>query len=145
GGDVAVDSAPGEGSTFTVSLVLAVAPAQSPLTALLKSAISSAVSTAPIAVGDAARVLVVDDHPVNRDVLVRQLALLGIPADTVEDGREALEAWVPGRYAVLLADLHMPGMDGYELTRHLRAGEARLGHARTPIVAVTANAMRGEE
>jgi CheY-like chemotaxis protein/HPt (histidine-containing phosphotransfer) domain-containing protein len=90
-----------------------------------------------------ARVLVVDDHPVNREVLVRQLGLLGLPADTAEEGSEALAAWVPGRYAAVLADLHMPGMDGYELTRQLRAREAE--GLRTPIVAVTANAMRGEE
>ena len=53
--------------------------------------------------------------------------------------------WAPGRYAAVLADLHMPGMDGYELTRGLRSAEAEAGSARTPIVAVTANAMRGEE
>jgi CheY-like chemotaxis protein len=45
----------------------------------------------------------------------------------------------------VLADLHMPGMDGYELTRRLRLAEAEHGCARTPVVAVTANAMRGEE
>ena len=87
----------------------------------------------------------VDDHPVNREVLVRQLRLLGLAADTAEDGSEALAVWAPGRYAAVLADLHMPGMDGYELTRRLRAAEAENGGARTPVVAVTANAMRGEE
>src|SRR5207253_6069843 len=66
-------------------------------------------------------------------------------ADTAEDGSEALAAWAPGRYAAVLADLHMPGMDGYELTRRLRAVEAEHGGTRTPLVAVTANAMRGEE
>jgi signal transduction histidine kinase/HPt (histidine-containing phosphotransfer) domain-containing protein/ActR/RegA family two-component response regulator len=145
GGDVSVESAPGEGSTFTVTLVLTAAPAESPLATLLKSPVAP--SGAGVAVaknGDmTARVLVVDDHPVNREVLVRQLGLLGLPADTAEEGSEALAAWVPGRYAAVLADLHMPGMDGYELTRQLRAREAE--GLRTPIVAVTANAMRGEE
>jgi CheY-like chemotaxis protein len=78
-------------------------------------------------------------------VLVRQLKLLGLTADTAEDGGEALKAWAPGRYAAVLADLHMPGMDGFALTRQLRAQETENGDARTPIVAVTANAMRGEE
>ena len=44
-------------------------------------------------------VLVVDDHPVNREVLVRQLELLGLAADSADDGVEALEAWAAGRYA----------------------------------------------
>jgi signal transduction histidine kinase len=145
GGDVSIKSAPGEGSTFTVSLMLTAAPAESPLAALLKSPVAASPAATPAAKqGDmAARVLVVDDHPVNREVLVRQLGLLGLPADTAEEGSEALAAWAPGRYAAVLADLHMPGMDGYELTRQLRAREA--DGLRVPIVAVTANAMRGEE
>jgi CheY-like chemotaxis protein len=100
---------------------------------------------APGAGNTGARLLVVDDHPVNREVLVSQLGLLGLVADTAENGVEALDAWSPGRYTAVLADLHMPVMDGYELTRRLRAAEAETGAARTPIVAVTANAMRGEE
>ncbi|HJU18511.1 MAG TPA: GAF domain-containing protein [Stellaceae bacterium] len=143
GGDVAVESAPGQGSTFTVTLVLAAAPASSPLAALLKPAIAPPAAAALGA--DATRLLVVDDHPVNREVLVRQLGLLGLAADTAEDGIAALRAWTPERYAAVLADLHMPGIDGYELARQWRAREAAQGSVRTPIVAVTANAMRGEE
>ena len=66
----------------------------------------------------------VEDHPVNREVLVRQLKLLGIAADSAENGVDALEAWARGRYAAVLADIHMPHMDGHELTRRLRAAEA---------------------
>jgi CheY-like chemotaxis protein len=140
GGDVAVDSAPGEGSTFTVTLVLAAAPAESPAPTLPLPRLRERGWE-----GAEARLLVVDDHPVNREVLVRQLRLFGLAADTAEDGNEALEVWAPGRYAAVLADLHMPGMDGYELTRRLRAAEAEQDGSRTPVVAVTANAMRGEE
>jgi GAF domain-containing protein/HPt (histidine-containing phosphotransfer) domain-containing protein len=143
GGDVAVESAPRAGSIFTVTLVLEAAPAAAPLAALLKPPASPVAVTAAPA-GNLARLLVVDDHPVNREVLVRQLRLFGLAADTAADGSEALAAWAPGRYAAVLADLHMPGMDGYELTRRLRAAEAERG-TRTPVVAVTANAMRGEE
>jgi CheY-like chemotaxis protein len=83
---------------------------------------------------------------VNQEVLVRQLDLLGIAADTAADGVEALERWNARPYAAVLADIHMPRMDGYELARRLRAIEAeRHDHSRTPVVAVTANAMKGEE
>src|SRR5207244_8865202 len=63
------------------------------------------------------------------------------------DGVEALSAWSAKPYAAVLADIHMPHMDGYELARSVRKIEAeRHGdYARTPIVAVTANAMKGEE
>ena len=91
------------------------------------------------------RVLVADDHPVNREVLVRQLELLGVAADSVNDGVEALAAWDTGNYAAVLADIHMPRMDGHEFTRQLRAAESQRGSPRTPIVAVTANAMKGED
>jgi CheY-like chemotaxis protein/HPt (histidine-containing phosphotransfer) domain-containing protein len=80
-------------------------------------------------------------------VLVRQLELLGINSDTANDGVEALEAWAAGRYAAVLADIHMPRMDGHELTRRIREAEADPGWTRghTPVVAVTANAMKGED
>src|ERR1044072_1921047 len=73
------------------------------------------------------RILVADDHPVNREVLVRQLELLGVNADTVNDGVEALEAWAAsgGRYAAVLAAIHMPRMDGHELSRQIRSAARR--------------------
>jgi CheY-like chemotaxis protein/HPt (histidine-containing phosphotransfer) domain-containing protein len=84
---------------------------------------------------------------VNRDVLMRQLDLLGVAADTVNDGIEGLEAWNAGQYAAVLVDIHMPRMDGHEFTRRLRATEAErgAGATRVPVIAVTANAMKGEE
>jgi hypothetical protein len=106
GGDVAVESAPSEGSTFTVTLILEAAAAESPLAALLKPAVAAPGAAVAAQHRDAARLLVVDDHPINREVLVRQLRLLGLTADTARDGSEALAAWTPGRYAAVLADLH---------------------------------------
>jgi len=88
-------------------------------------------------------ILVAEDHPTNRQVLLRQLALLGYAAEVAEDGREALERWRTGRYALVLTDCQMPEMDGFDLTRAIRAAEAESG-ARVPIVAITANAMEGE-
>jgi signal transduction histidine kinase/DNA-binding NarL/FixJ family response regulator/HPt (histidine-containing phosphotransfer) domain-containing protein len=144
GGDVAVESAPGIGSTFTGTLTLHAAPADSPLKTLLKHVARTSART-DARPGEGQRVLVVEDHPVNREVLVLQLKLLGIAADTVENGVDALEAWAPGRYAAVLADIHMPNMDGHEFARRVRAAEAERDAVRTPIVAVTANAMKGEE
>jgi CheY-like chemotaxis protein len=146
GGQVEIESTPGAGSTFSVSLNLNAAPADSPLAALLQPDDSSRRMGAVPMRSERHRVLVVDDHPVNREVLVRQLGLLGLAADSVNDGVEALEAWMAGRYIAVLADIHMPRMDGYELTRRIREAEAggKKG-GRTPVVAVTANAMKGEE
>ena len=118
GGDVTVESVPSAGSIFTVTMTLRAAPADSLLKSLPKS-----IATAPVSVGarsDGPRVLVVDDHPVNREVLVMQLQLLGIPADSAASGVDALAAWQRTRYAAVLLDIHMPRMDGYEFLRNLR-------------------------
>ncbi|HEX7441362.1 MAG TPA: PAS domain-containing protein, partial [Caldimonas sp.] len=88
-------------------------------------------------------ILVAEDNETNRQVILRQLQLVGFAADVVVNGREALASWRSGDYALLLTDLHMPEMDGYELAAAIRA-EEREGH-RTPIIAVTANALRDEE
>jgi signal transduction histidine kinase/DNA-binding response OmpR family regulator len=141
GGDVTVESTPGAGSIFTVTLTLRAAPADSLLRSLPKM-----ITRAPVSARlDGPRVLVVDDHPVNREVLVMQLQLLGIAADNAGNGVDALAAWVRTRYAAVLLDIHMPRMDGYELTRRLRAAEGERHGSRTPIIAVTADAMKGEE
>jgi signal transduction histidine kinase/DNA-binding NarL/FixJ family response regulator len=144
GGDVTVESALGVGSIFTVTLALRAAPADSPLKSLLEPVAGKrAKATARFDGGP--RILVVDDHPVNREVLVLQLKLLGIAADSAASGADALSAWARTRYAAVLADIHMPRMDGHELTRRLRAAEADRDGTRTPIIAVTADAMKGEE
>ena len=148
GGDVSAESTPGKGSMFHVRLTFDAAPKDALFTASQQSASNQVTRALPaLRSGERPLVLVVDDHPVNQEVLVRQLDLLGVSADTAVDGVEALEAWLAKPYAAVLADIHMPRMDGYEMTRRLRAAEAaRQGdHMRTPVVAVTANAMKGEE
>lgn len=86
--------------------------------------------------------LIAEDNEINQRVVLRQLAMLGLRADVAEDGREAFERWRRGDYALLLTDLHMPRMDGYELSIAIRAAEA--GRRRIPIIALTANALKGE-
>jgi signal transduction histidine kinase/DNA-binding response OmpR family regulator len=141
-GDVKVESKIGIGSTFTVTLDLRAAPADSPLRSLTRPASRAKAKRKG---RKRLKVLVVDDHPVNRDVLVRQLDLLGIAADAADDGAAAYKAWSRGGYAAVLSDLHMPEMDGYELAQRIRGAEAQGCGTRTPLIAVTANALKGEE
>ncbi|TAJ96882.1 MAG: response regulator [Reyranella sp.] len=91
------------------------------------------------------RVLVVDDNSVNRRILARQVELAGASTDVAASGEEALRLWRKGGYDLMLADLQMPDMDGFELARRIREDEARQGRARLPILAVTASALEGEE
>lgn len=92
-----------------------------------------------------ARLLVAEDHEINQRVILHQLHQLGLMADIVADGMEALARWRKGGYDIVLADLHMPAMDGYSLARAIRAEELARGLTRTPVIAFTANAIVGEE
>ena len=91
------------------------------------------------------RVLIVDDNAVNRKVLARQLELAGASVDSATGGEEALDLWRRGDYGLVLADLQMPVMDGFELARRIRAGEAAERRPRTPILAVTASTREEQE
>jgi signal transduction histidine kinase/CheY-like chemotaxis protein/HPt (histidine-containing phosphotransfer) domain-containing protein len=93
-------------------------------------------------------ILIAEDNEINQKVLVQQLTLLGQTADIANNGREAFELWQKGGYGLLLTDLHMPEMDGYELTTAIRAaentGEGETPKTRIPIIAITASALKGE-
>lgn len=89
-------------------------------------------------------ILCVEDQPINRMVLERQLTHLGYRFEMVEDGRQALDKWVSQGFDLLLTDCHMPEMDGFELTAEIRRREQTLGLPRAMIIAITANAMVGE-
>jgi len=149
GGEVRMDSAVGEGTTLALELVLPRAHAG-------EVAVEAADDTTPAAfaprrlpdieqaVRERSLVLLVDDHPTNRLVIARQLALAGYASESADDGSEGLQRWRSGRYALLLSDVHMPGLDGYQLAAAIREEEARGGLPRTPIVALTASALKGE-
>jgi signal transduction histidine kinase/ActR/RegA family two-component response regulator len=91
------------------------------------------------------RVLVVDDNSVNRKILARQLELAGASTDAAAGGEEALDLWRKGTYDLVLADLQMPSMDGFELARRIRENERIERRVRTPILAVTASALEDHE
>ncbi len=121
GGDIGVDSSPSRGSLFSVRLPLE--PASAP------PAEPTLPEPTPRVTGRSYRILVAEDDAVNRKVIQHQLALLGHRCDTARDGVEALEMWRQGGYDLLLTDLHMPDMDGYQLAEQVRRGAGPAAHA----------------
>ncbi|MCC8428647.1 response regulator [Reyranella aquatilis] len=106
---------------------------------------SAAAQTPPAPDRLQGRVLVVDDNSVNRKILARQLELAGASTDVAASGEQALKLLRGGRYDLVLADLQMPDMDGFEMARRIRAAEAATGAARLPILAITASTLEDEE
>ncbi len=90
------------------------------------------------------RVLLAEDNEVNQVVAVELLRRAGYACDLVSDGRQAVEAVAKNRYDVVLMDCQMPELDGFEATALIRAHEAVARNRHTPIVALTANAVKGD-
>jgi signal transduction histidine kinase/AmiR/NasT family two-component response regulator len=133
GGQVTVDSELGRGSRFTLRIPLErlgdeTAPAPAP-------------PPAPEPAAMTLRILAAEDNAVNQLVLKTLLHQLGIDPHIVEDGRAALDAWRTGHWDAILMDVQMPEMDGLAATAAIRAEEVAEGRPRTPIIALTANAM----
>lgn len=152
GGSVDVVSVPGVGTTMSLTLTLPVAGAApagqrgGESAATLPAAFTPARAAPAIeqAEREGTLVLLADDHPINRMLLVRQVAMLGYACESVEDGAAALEKWKSGRFGLLITDCDMPRMDGFELTRAIRQIESAKGSRRTPIIACTAGALASE-
>jgi signal transduction histidine kinase/CheY-like chemotaxis protein/HPt (histidine-containing phosphotransfer) domain-containing protein len=87
------------------------------------------------------RVLVADDSPVNREVVIEALSRMAAAVDVVEDGVQAVAAVEANEYDVVLMDGSMPEMDGFEACKRIRAAEKASGSPRLPVVALTAHVV----
>jgi CheY-like chemotaxis protein len=96
----------------------------------------------PVAMAGHFRVLLAEDNEINQRITLRLLEKLGVAADAVVNGREAVEALEKRKYDLVLMDCQMPDMDGFEATAIVRSREGGTHH--TPICALTANAMEGD-
>ncbi len=147
GGQVTMSSQVGKGTTLRLTVPLPVGDETELET--LDSANAKRPITRPKPTREEARqegslLLVAEDHPVNRTVLEHQLDVIGFHADFCENGQAALERFIGGDYALVITDLHMPRLDGYELTAEIRRREHESGAARVPIMALSANVMQDE-
>ena len=133
-GDVEVESEEGRGSTFRVRL---------PLTRLDAAPPEPSAKPAPAceAASSGLRILAAEDNEVNQLVLRTLLGQAGAEVALVEDGVAAIAAWEASDWDVILMDVHMPVLDGVAATRQIRQREVATGRKRTPILALTANAM----
>ena len=97
--------------------------------------------------GRGLRILVAEDNPVNQGVATLILEKMGCRADFVDDGSKALEALEASEYDLVLMDVQMPEMDGFEATRQIRRRRLRAPGSPPrplPVIAMTAHAMKGD-
>jgi len=136
GGDADVETEVGKGSRFRFRVRVGLPAEQQGRDEARRSTVATARGSL------SGRVLVVDDDATNRKVIAALLAKIGITAILSEDGEQGAAAIAQGEAPdVVLMDVRMPVLDGYEATRRIRAWEAANGRPRVPIVALTADAF----
>ena len=157
GGTIGVESTPGKGSTFWFtarfkrshanlarnSSALSKTTSDKSPADILQSATDQAPRKTP-EMRSGLCILLAEDNLVNQDVISAMLSHLPISIHTVSNGREAIESLSSKSYDLVLMDCQMPELDGYEATKILRDRENNSQVSRTPVIALTANAMQGD-
>ena len=139
-GEITFDSEESVGSTFRFKIQLNAPEHQT------NQATDALHGRAPQGYSDNNRILLVEDNQVNQIVALELLKQLGLAADLAVDGQDAINQLkrTDSPYDLILMDCQMPVMDGYQATKAIRAGEAGEPNRSTKIVALTANAMKGD-
>jgi signal transduction histidine kinase/CheY-like chemotaxis protein len=135
----AADLASAAGATPAVPLAVPQA-----VTGPSVAGLAVAVSVAGVPAGRQFRFLLAEDNPVNRTIGTRMLMKHGHLVIAVENGAEAVEITATEQFDVILMDVEMPVMSGFEATAAIRARDAQTGGRRTPIIALTAHVMQGD-
>ena len=149
-GKIGVYSQSGQGSLFWFELPLKVAAKDAsiakvmPLPVLVSdSQPATAALPAPFIAAQKAQILLVEDHFINQKLALALLTQQGFEVELAKDGAEAVDAAQQRKYQVILMDVQMPVMNGFEATRAIRSGSGP--NAATPIIALTANAMQSDK
>ncbi|MBB6250586.1 response regulator [Nitrospirillum iridis] len=151
GGAITLDSALNQGSTFAFTVRLPPArakdtpkvPALPPPARPRASRGAATPPQASLPPGNGAPLLVVDDNAINQTVAKTMLERLGYTVTLAGDARSALDLYQRGAFQAVLMDIQMPEMDGVQATQRIRQIQEAEGRPRTPVIAMTANAMTG--